>query len=75
MDIMFINKQALVTKIEKYIRFQVLVPLDNRTKEECYRYLYAVTRHYNKAVFTVKIIECDGEFKYIMDEVSDEMGI
>ena len=32
-------------------------------------------RHYNKAGFSVKHIECDGEFKSIMDEVSNGMGI
>ena len=32
MDIMFINQQALFTKIDKYIGFCRLVPLTNRTK-------------------------------------------
>ena len=31
--------------------------------------------HYNKSVFSVKRIECDGEFKSVMHEVSDDMGI
>ena len=26
-------------------------------------------RHYNKSGFSIKQIECDGEFKSIMDEV------
>ena len=33
MDIMFINKQALLTKIDKYILFCGLFPLVNITKE------------------------------------------
>ena len=32
-------------------------------------------RHCNKAVFTVKHIECDCKFKSIMDEVRNEIGI
>ena len=34
-----------------------------------------VIRHYKRVGFYVKNIECDGEFKSIMDEVRDEMGI
>ena len=32
-------------------------------------------KHYNKEGFSVKCIEFDCEFKSIMNEVSDEMGI
>ena len=32
-------------------------------------------RHYNKAVFSVKHIGCDGEFKLIINEMSNDMGI
>ena len=49
-DIMFINKQALLPKIDKYIWFIGLVPLSNRTKEECYRDLGVIMRHYNKSI-------------------------
>ena len=45
MDNMFINQQVLCTKIYKDMRFRGLVPLDNRTKEECYRDLDAAMRH------------------------------
>ena len=62
-DIMLINQQALFTIIGKDIRFRGLFPLDNRIKEECYRYLDVVMRHYNKADFSVESIDCDGEFK------------
>ena len=66
MEIMFINQQALFTSIDKDINFRELVPLANRTKEECYRALDVVMRHYNKSVFSVKRIECDGDFKSIV---------
>ena len=32
-------------------------------------------RHYNKARFAVKFVECNGEFKSIMDEVRNDMVI
>ena len=70
-DIMFINQQALLTTIDKDIRFCELVSLSNGTKEGCYRALDVVMRPYNKAVFSVKRIECDGKFKSIIDEVSN----
>ena len=37
--------------------------------------MYVVIRHYNKAIFSVKRIEYDGEFKSIMDEVINDMGM
>ena len=66
MDIMFFSQQTLFTTIEKGVWFQGFVPLANRTKEECYRALDVVMRHYNKSVFSVKRIECDGDFKSIV---------
>ena len=75
MDIMFFSQQTLFTTIEKGVWFQGLVPLANRTKEECYRDLGLVIINYKKTVFVVKCIECDGKFKTIMDEVSNDMGI
>ena len=55
--------------------FSGLVLLVSITKEKCYRDLDVLTRHYNKSGFYVKHIECNDEFKSIMDEVSDEIGI
>ena len=63
MEIMFPNQQALLTTINKYIRFLGLDPFGYRTKEYCYRALDVVMRHYNKLVFSVKRIEWDGKLK------------
>ena len=68
MDIMFINQQALFATIEKYVRFRVLFPLANRTKEYFYRDMDVLMRH-KKAVFDDKSIEYCGGFKSVMDEV------
>ena len=75
MEIIFTNKQALLTTINKYIRFLGLDPFVNRTKEYCYRALDVVMRHYNKALFAIKRIERDSNFKSIMDKVGYDMGI
>ena len=72
---MFVNQQELSTAIDKEIRFCGLVPLSSRTKEYCYRDLDVVMRHYNKTEFAIKHIECNGEFKSIIDEVISYMGI
>ena len=65
----------MFANIDKYIRFRGVVPLSDIKKEEFYRALDVVVIRYNKEVFTVKIIECDGEFKSIINEVSDDMEI
>ena len=75
MTIMFINQQALFTLIDKDMRFLVLLLISNIKKEECYRDLDVVTRHERKPGFFVQHIEYGGEFKSVMDEVIDEIGI
>ena len=69
------QSSGFFTTIDKDIWFQGLVPLSNRIKEDCYRSLGVVMKHYNKAGYSVKLIECDGKFKSIMDEVSNEIEI
>ena len=75
MDIIFINKQAFYATIDKDIQFRVLAPLSNIKKEEFYRTLDALIKNYNTAGFPIKRIEFYGEFKLIMDEVYNDMGI
>ena len=70
MKIIFINQHELFTTIDKDIQFWGLAPLANITKEDCYMDLDIVTRHYNRSGFSIRHIECDGELKKIMDEVS-----
>ena len=75
MYIIFINQQALFATIDKEILFIGLVPLDNRSKEQCYRSLDAVMRHYNKSGFAVKQNEYECELISIMDEVCNDTEI
>ena len=72
---MFINQQGLFTTIYKDTWFRVLLSLTNITNKECHSDLDAVMIHYNKSGFAVKHIGCEGKFKSITDEVSNDMGI
>ena len=75
MDIMFLNGMPMLTTIDKTIRFRVLVPLNNRLAEELYRGLDVVMQKYNSAGHEIECIDCDREFKSIMDEIKDELDI
>ena len=73
MDIMFINGMPILTTINKTLRFRGLVPLNNRFAEELYRGLNVVMRHYNSAGYEIEWIDCDREFKSVMDEIKDKL--
>ena len=75
MDIMFVNEFPMLTTIDRTIKFRGLVPLQTRTHDDIYKALDEVLRFYNKAGFYIKTIYCDGEFKGLMDKVSDELDI
>eukprot|EP00980_Cylindrotheca_fusiformis_P018259 scaffold5933_cov78-Cylindrotheca_fusiformis.AAC.1 len=49
--------------------------MENRSKDELFRSLDVALRYYNKAVFKIKRIDCDGEFRVMMDEVQDELDV
>ena len=75
MDIMFINKKAMLKAVDKVIKYRSLIPLDNRTKGEVLKALSVIIRHYRRAGFSIKRIECDGEFKSLMDEIMGKLNI
>jgi hypothetical protein len=64
-----------MTTIDKTNGFHGLVPLDNRTHAEYYDGLDKVLRFYNRAGFRIRTIFCDGEFKAMMDRVSDDLDV
>eukprot|EP00980_Cylindrotheca_fusiformis_P016548 scaffold4962_cov112-Cylindrotheca_fusiformis.AAC.2 len=51
------------------------IPVGNRTKDELFLGLDVALRYYNKADFRIKGIECDGEFRVMMDEVQDDLDV
>ena len=74
-DTLFINGHPMLTSIDTTIRFRGLVPLSNRKSTEYVRGLQLLVKHYNKGGFVVKRINCDMEFKTIMDVVKEKMNI
>ena len=75
MDIMFINEIPFLTTIDRQIKFRSLVPMESRSSVESFKRIDMILRHYNTAGFTIQKIYCDGEFRSMMDKVSDELGI
>ena len=75
MDIMYVNGMPMMTGIDKTIRFRGLVPMESRMAPELYRALDVILRVYNKRGYHVKTINCDGEFRTLMNEVSDRLDI
>ena len=75
MDTMYVNEVGMLTTIDRTIKFRTVMPIASRTNEEYYRALDQVLRHYNKAGFKIKTIHCDGEYRSMMTNVSDELDV
>jgi hypothetical protein len=71
MDIMYVNGMPMLTGIDRSIRYRGLVPMMSRVSSELYRALDVILRAYNKRGYRVKSINCDGEFRTMMNEVRD----
>ena len=75
MDLMFVNGIPMMTGIDRSIRFRSLVPLASRVATELYRALDVILRAYNQRGYVVKRIDCDGEFRTLMNQVNDELEV
>jgi hypothetical protein len=75
MDIMFMNGMPMLTGIDRSVQFRSLVPLDDRTAKELYRGLDKVLRRYNDNEYNVERINCDQEFKVLMEPVKDNLDV
>jgi hypothetical protein len=75
MDIMYVNGVPMLTSIDQSIRFRGLVPLASRVASELYNALDVILQAYNKRGYTIKTINCDGEFQTLMNEVNDTLEI
>ena len=74
-DIIFINKDTLLTTIDRSITFKACVPLSSREDDDIYAGLDEVLHHYNKVGYTITMIHADGEFESLMLRVEDELDI
>jgi hypothetical protein len=75
MDNMYVNGMPMMTCIDQSIRFRSLVPLESRVASELYRVLDVILRAYNKRGYQIKTINCDGEFRTLMNKVHDNLDI
>ena len=64
----------MVTAIDKSIKFRSLVLIRGRESGHFYEALDHILRRYNSAGLQITKLNCDNEFKSIMDDVKDELG-
>ena len=72
---MYVNGIPMLTSIDKSVRYRIVVPLENRTRDELYNAIDKIFCHYNAAHFTVAEINCDQEFRPLMEQVADDLNI
>jgi hypothetical protein len=75
MDIMYVNGLPMMTGIDRIIRFRGLVPLTSHVASELYQALDVILRVYNRRGYHIKTINCDGEFRTLMNKVEDSLDI
>ena len=74
-DIMFINKETILTTIDRSITFKACVPLPSREDEDIFRGLDEILRHYNKGGYTITKIHADGEIESLLLRIKDDLDI
>jgi hypothetical protein len=75
MDIMYVNGMPMMAGIDCSIRFRGLVSMESCVASELYRALDVILRVYNKRGYRIATINCDGEFRTLMDKVNDKLDI
>src|SRR5210317_1695043 len=75
MDVFYINDICFLGTIGQPIYYRTCVPLPKQDVENLYKELDKTLRVYNRGGFKIIRIECDGEFKKIMDDVEDNLGV
>jgi len=73
MDLIFINGEAMLTSIDKSIRYRKIVPMESQTADSLYKAVDEVLREYNKAGYTVSDLHIDGQFETVMNEIIDQI--
>jgi hypothetical protein len=75
MDAIYVNECGMLTAIDRTIKFRSLVPMNTKQHVEYYRALDQILRHYNRAGFVIRTIQCDGEFRGLMEKVEDGLDV
>ena len=74
-DLMFINSCIFLTAIDKSVKHRGIAALEARTMENIRGGLEAVIRLYNKADFKIAELECDGEFRPLIEAMADDLDV
>ena len=74
-DTIYFNGIGFLTSIGYPMYYRKCSYVEDATEVEFYRKIDKAMRVYNKGGFKVNMIKCDGEFKSMMDKVSDDMDI
>ena len=74
-DVMYINGIRFLTSISHPLYYRMSQHLEDTTKGSFYKALDKVLRRHNSGGYKIKRIECDGEFKSMMDDVKDDLNV
>ena len=75
LDVLFVNKIPFLSTISKNIKYQTANYLRLHKIKSYHKAMDEVCGRYNNAGFQITHIECDQEFKPIMDPIKMAMGI
>ena len=75
MDTMTINGLSFLTTVSKNIKYRTIEWLPNKTGTSYRSVLDNVFRLYNKAGFTIVTIDCNNEYKSIMNDIGDNTDV
>ena len=75
MDTIYINGSAFLTTIGYPIYYRECRYVKDTSHTEYFKIIDKSVRQYNAAGFRIKVIECDGEYKQMMDKVKDDMDV
>ena len=67
--------KVFIMVIDTTVKYQALVPVFSKKKEEYYQALDIVLQNYNKANFWITKVQCDVEFKPMMDPIGDNLDM
>ena len=75
MDTFYICQMAFLATIGHPMYYRTCVSMNDSEANTLYKSLDKTLRTYNYGGFKINKIECDGEFKAIMDNVKDKLNI
>ena len=75
MDSVVANGMNFIHSTDKMAMFHHIAHMPRSKAEDHHAALDVVLQKCNKAGFVVMIIHCDREFKPLMDEVKDNLGV